>query len=468
MSSSAVSPVPAEEPPVAVTAGLGRWVAELTLAAIPGEVLAHIKRCLLDALGCGFYGVAQPWSRIAADTAVELSGGGAASLLGRAEKVGPGDAAMANGTAIHGFELDDLHAAGMCHPGAVTVPACLAVAEARGSSGADLLAALVAGYEAGIRVGICAGVPHGTSGYHGTGTIGTLCSSAAVARLLRLDGEGAMHALGIGATQAAGLYAARKGAMSKRLHAGHAAQSGVLAGLLASRGFTGSTEAIEAPFGGFMGTLRGGPDLAGILDGLGDRWETLNVGFKIYAACGSTHTTLGALHALMAQGLSADNLDRLTVWMTRKALTNVAWPYVPTGVAAAQMNGYFTAAIMLVDGQAFIDQYTEDRLADPRVLALIPRVELLHDPALDLGGAARRHAIRIEVRLKDGRVFRLDNDRRRGSAESPLSDAEIEGKFRRLSDGVLTPASADAVVGIVGDLERQSDLSGLWTLLRAA
>lgn len=468
MTASAVPVVSPDEPPVAVTAGLGRWVADVTLAAVPGEVVAQIKRCLLDALGCGFYGIAQPWSRIAADTAIELSGGGASSLLGRAEKVGPGDAAMANGTAVHGFELDDLHAAGMCHPGAVTIPACLAVAEARGSTGEHLIAALVAGYEAGIRVGICAGVSHGTSGYHGTGTIGALCSSAAVARLLRLDARATTHALGIGATQAAGLYAARKGAMAKRLHAGHAAQSGVLAALLASRGFTGSTEAIEAPFGGFMGTLRGGSDLAGILAGLGERWETLNVGFKIYAACGSTHTTLGALHALMAQGLTSDNLDRLTVWMTRKALTNVAWPYVPTGVAAAQMNGYFTAAIMLVDGQAFIDQYTEDRLSDPRVLALIPRVELLHDPSLDLGGAARRHAIRIEVRLKDGRVFRLDNDRRRGSAESPLSDAEIEGKFRRLSEGVLAPAAADEVIGIVADLEGRTDLSPLWTLLRAA
>lgn len=455
----------ADAPPP-VTAVLGRWIAGLRLSDVPAEVLAHVRRCILDSLGCGLYGAAQPWTRIAADMAVELSGGGPASLIGRSARVSASDAALVNGTAIHGFELDDLHAAGMCHPGAVTIPACLAAAEAKGIDGGTFLAAVAAGYEAGLRVGICAGVAHGTSGYHGTGTIGTICASAGVARVLGLDADMAADALGIGATQAAGLYSARKGAMSKRLHAGRAAQSGVLAGLLAARGFTGSREAIEVPFGGFLSTLGGRTPAATILDGLGAEWQTLNVGFKIYSACGSTHTTLGVLQDLMAEGLTADNLEALTVRMTRKALTNVAWPYAPAGVAAAQMNGYFTLAMMLVDGNAFVDQYREDRLADPRVLSLIPRIALLHDPELDEGGAARRHHVRIEARLQDGRVFARDNDRRRGSPEWPLTDGEIEGKFRRLAADALRPQAADEVIAIVAALERQPDLARLTALLR--
>jgi 2-methylcitrate dehydratase PrpD len=125
---------PARRSNVEVTANLGRWVAELDLSRIPVEVVALIKGCVLDSLGCGIYGAAQPWGRIASDTVIGFSGGGRASLFGRAEKVSVPDAALANGTAIHGFEIDDLHLAGMCHPGAVTVPASLAAAEAESIS----------------------------------------------------------------------------------------------------------------------------------------------------------------------------------------------------------------------------------------------------------------------------------------------------------------------------------------------
>src|SRR6202047_3731957 len=164
---------------VAVTPRLGQWVSELTLSAVPADVVNHLKLCLLDSIGCGLYGAAQPWGRIAADVAVGFSGGVAAALFGRAEKVSPPDAALANGTAIHGFEIDDAHVSSSLHPGAVTLPAALAVAEAKAASGAELLVALVAGYEIGLRVGVCAGVTHSTSGYHVTGTVGVVGAEGA-------------------------------------------------------------------------------------------------------------------------------------------------------------------------------------------------------------------------------------------------------------------------------------------------
>src|SRR5262249_44773124 len=163
------------------------------------------------------------------------------------------------------FEIDDAHVTSSLHPGAVTLPACLAVGEASRGSGAELLTALAAGYEVGLRVGICAGVSHSTSGYHVTGTVGALGAAAAAARLLKLSPLQSSHALGIGATQAGGLYAARTGAMTKRFHAGRASQSGVLAAYLAEQGFTGSLDVLEAPFGGFMSTLHGQHDAATIL-----------------------------------------------------------------------------------------------------------------------------------------------------------------------------------------------------------
>lgn len=468
MSEALKAPPSDEVAAVDVTPALGKWISELELEAVPAEVLAHIKLCILDSIGCGFYGAQQPWGRIAAGVALEMSGGGTASLFNRSEKAGPADAAMANGTAIHGFEIDDLHVAGMCHPGSATVPAALAAGEAAGASGRDFLAAVIAGYEVGIRVGLCAGVSHSTSGYHGAATSGTLCGGAAAARVLGLDAEQSTHSLGIAATQAAGLYSARKGAMTKRFHAGRAAQSGVVAGFLARRGFTGSREAIEAPFGGFMSTMNGQSDPAMILDGLGERWETLGVGFKIYAACGSTHTTVDALDELMRQGLTAENLSELSVAMTKKAMTNIGWPYQPGGVVSAQMNGYYTAAVKLLDGDAFIDQFREERMADPRILDLTKRIRLRHDPELDLGGAAKRHTVKVEARLTDGRTLKTELQYRRGSAERPITASDVEAKFRKLATKSVSEASVDAIVALIHRIETERDLASLSAHLRAA
>jgi aconitate decarboxylase len=458
----------AKPSPVAVTPALGQWVSALALAAVPAEVLSHLKLCMLDSIGCGLYGAAQRWGRIAGDLVVSFSSGGAASLFARREKVSPPDAALANGTAIHGFEIDDAHVTSSLHPGAVTLPASLAVAQARGASGADLLTALAAGYEAGLRVGVCAGVSHSTSGFHVTGTAGAIGAAAAAAQILGLAPEPSAHALGIGATQAAGLYAARTGAMTKRFHAGRASQSGVIAAYLAAQGFTGSLDALEAPFGGFMSTLHGQHDPATILTGLGTDWETARVGLKAYAACASAHTTIDGVLELRRRGLSSENLARLTVRMSQKGHLNIGWAYKPGDVIAAQMNGHYAAAVALLDGEAFIDQYAESRLADPDILSLIRRIDFQHDSALDRGGAAKRHAVKIDAVRRDGSALATTVEQRRGSADHPLSRAEIEAKFRRVAAVALSARAIEDVIGLVGEIERERDLTQLTVLIRPA
>jgi 2-methylcitrate dehydratase PrpD len=452
----------------AVTPALAKWASELTLAAVPAEVVSHLKTCLLDTIGCGLYGALQPWGRIAADVVVGFSGGGRSSLFARRDKVSPSDAALANGTAIHGFELDDAHVASSLHPGAVAFPASLAIAEAQGASGEQLLTVLAVGYETGLRLGVCAGLAHSTSGYHVTGTVGAVAAAAAAGRALALGPTQLAHALAIGATQAAGLYVARLGAMTKRFHAGRAAQSGIFAACLAQRGFTGSLDALEAPFGGFLSTLRAQFDPASMLDGLGDYWETARVGLKAYAACASAHTTIDGVRELRSRGLHPENLRRLTVRMSRKGYINIGWPYHPCDVMTAQMNGSYAAAVTLIDGDAFIDQYDERRLCDPAILALLPRIHFLHDPDLDEGGAIKRHAVKIEAVLRDGRVLSTEIEQRRGSPDRPLSIDEVEEKFRRLSAVALAPSAADDLVGIVAMLEHQSDLGRFIHLMSQA
>jgi aconitate decarboxylase len=448
-----------------VTTALAAWGSELTLADVPAEIIAHLKMCLLDSIGCGLFGALQPWGRTVADVAIDLSGGGRASLIARAQKVSPADAALANGTAIHGFELDDAHVGSSLHPGSVALPASLAIAEGEGASGEQFLMALLVGYEVGLRLGVCAGVAHSTSGYHVTGTAGAVGGAAAAARALSLSPLQFAHALGIGATQAGGLYVARLGSMTKRFHAGRAAQSGVLSAYLAQRGFTGSLEALEAPFGGFLSTLRGQFDATSMLSGLGERWETMLVGLKPYAACASAHTTIDGVLRLRSQGLTAENLERLTVRMSRKGHINIGWPYRPGDVITAQMNGSYAAAVTLVDGDAFIDQFSEERLSDPAILALLPRIGFLYDPELDRGGATKRHAVKIEAMRKDGSFLSTEIEQRRGSADHPLDAAEVEQKFRRLAAVVLSARDIDRAVELVATIERGDHLKKLVSLI---
>jgi aconitate decarboxylase len=448
-----------------VTTALATWASELRLAAVPAEVIAHLKMCLLDSIGCGLFGALQPWGRIISDVAIDLSSGGRASLIARREKVSPADAALANGTAIHGFELDDAHVGSSLHPGSVALPASLAIAEVQGVSGERFLTALAAGYEVGLRLGVCAGVAHSTSGYHVTGTVGAVGGAAAAARALSLSPLQFAHALGIGATQAAGLYVARLGSMTKRFHAGRAAQSGVLSAYLAQRGFTGSLEALEAPFGGFLSTLRGQFDATSMSSGLGERWETMLVGLKPYAACASAHTTIDGVLELRSRGLSAENVERLTVRMSRKGYINIGWPYRPGDVITAQMNGSYAAAVTLIDGDAFIDQFNESRLSDPAILALMPRITFLHDPELDRGGATKRHSVRIEAFRKDGSTLSTEIEQRRGSPDHPLSAADVEQKFRRLAAVVLSPRDTDEAVSLIATIECKDHLARLISLI---
>ena len=449
----------------AVVPKVGQWVSELKLTGIPSDVVDHIKTCLLDSLGCGLFGAAQPWAVIASNVAVAMSGGGASSLFARPERVSPADAALANGTAIHGFELDDAHVSSSHHPGATTVPAVLAVAEVRDVSGADALVALAAGYEVGIRIGIGAGVSHSTSGFHVTGTVGTFGAAAAAAHVLKLSPCQTAHALGIGGTQAAGLYSARTGAMTKRFHAGRASQSGTLAAFLAEQGFTGSLDLVEAPFGGFLSTMQGQFAPETIVQDLGVRWEAAQVGLKPYASCASSHTIVDSVRDLRRRGLTADSLARLSIRMSKKGQLNVGWRYQPGDVIAAQMNGYYIAAVTLLDGDAFIEQFAEARLADPKIIELLPRIEIVHDPELDRGGASKRHAVQVDAALRNGQTMSVTVEQRRGNVDHPLSATEVEQKFRRLAATSLLESEVDEVIELVQRIERESGVERLMSLL---
>jgi 2-methylcitrate dehydratase PrpD len=263
------------------TRGIADFVTGLRYEDVPAEVIARIKLLMLDSLGCALYGAELPWSRILMETLAETDTSTGVSVWGTKRRLSAPHAALVNGTLVQGFELDDVHRVGVLHVGAVTLPALFAVAEMRpGMSGREMLAAAVAGYEIGPRVGMCMGQEHIGQGWHSGATVGVFSAVAGAARALRLMPEQAVHAIGVAGTQSAGLMAAQFGAMVKRMHAGRSSQSGLYGALLAERGFTGIVDVFENPYGGFCSTFSRSTDrfdLAELTSGLGERWETMRV-----------------------------------------------------------------------------------------------------------------------------------------------------------------------------------------------
>src|SRR5712691_7123399 len=238
------------------TRKIADFVSQLTYERIPAEVRERAKLLILDSLGCGLYGANLEWCRILQGTFGSLDATRTTSVWGTAERLSSPHAALVNGTQVQGFELDDVHRDGVLHCGAVTLPALIAVAESHADlTGREFLAAAVAGYEIGPRVGRCMGQEHIGQGWHSGATLGVFSAAAGAACGLRLTADQTVHALGIAGTQSAGLMAAQYGAMVKRMHAGRASQSGLYGALLAQAGFTGIIDVFEAPYGGFCTTF---------------------------------------------------------------------------------------------------------------------------------------------------------------------------------------------------------------------
>src|SRR6266508_1442630 len=282
------------------TRSLAEYIAGLSYKDIPPEVVSHIKFCLIDSLGCALFGSTLPWGKIITAFTKELGKGKGALIWGDGAEVPSTSAPLANGTLIHSFEMDDLHRVGVIHPGSEAIPAADALVRHVGDvDGKRFLTAVVAGYEIGCRVGMTGGAAQLRRGFHPSATSGTFAAGAAAAKMLGLNPAKTVHALGIAGTQAAGLMAAQHASMVKRMHPGRSAQAGVYGALLALKGFTGIEDILEAPYGGFCSTFIDQPKMSHLTDRLGDRFETLNVGFKPYPCCGSNHTSIDALKKIL-------------------------------------------------------------------------------------------------------------------------------------------------------------------------
>ena len=456
------------------TRDLARFGADLKYADIPAEVIARIKLSLLDSLGCCLFGATLPWTRKVAELAEYENAKPVATLIGLGRGTSAALAALVNGTSGHAFELDDIHKESIVHAGSIATPVALALGESQTHagkkiSGHDVLTAMVAGYEIGHRVGNAATMSLFFRGFHPQGTSGAFVATATAAHLLGLEAKQYQHALGIAGSQAGGLMAAQEGAMVKRFHSGRAAQSGVYAAQLASRDFTGILDALEAPYGGYLSAYSDKPDPSRLTAGLGTTWETLNVGYKPHASVTSIHSALDGLAALMQeQNLSADGIARVDVGLSPMTHVHCAWEYKAQGVTAAQMNLYYGMAVIALDGAAFTEQFREARLSDPRILDFIKRINATVDAEIEQMGAPFRHASRVKITTRDGKVFEKLSLHRRGSPENPLSPDEVVHKFRNVVAPCMHKQDSERIIALVDDFENLPDLGDLMPLLGAA
>lgn len=434
--------------PAAAT--LAAFYARLRAEDLPAETVHAVRRHVLDTLGAALAGVRQPEPEAVFATArIAYGDGGAALLWGRAETAAPAAAALVNGTAAHALELDD--ASGCDHSGAVVVPALLAALPlAAGAEEGDLIAGVVTGYDLGRRMLEASGGydAHNNAGWHSTGTCGVFGAAAAVARLLGCDEATTRNALGIAGSFASGTWAfMSEGAMTKRLHPGHAAASGVLAVLLARSGMTGPAEIMDAPWGGFLSTYAGDKaDWPALTTGLGKDWRIHRSSIKPYASCRGTHAAVDAMLRFRREGASPENLAAIRVNVHPTIVRMCGATEVST-LLDAQMSLPYALSVALVHGGADLPMFSEAVRRDHVVLAQARRVEIVEsvEPMTNV-------AAELVIQFNDGGQRRLRIDVPLGSAANPLPDDGVIAKYRSLATPIIGPEAAsrleDAVLGL--------------------
>jgi len=434
----------------APTRELASWVSHLRYGDLPPRTREVVRILLLDTLGCGAYGYVTPWAK----TLLQWARAGApikgeATVWGEAApSLRVSDAALVNGTSVHAFELDDYHQAKL-HPGAVVIPAAVAMAEKLGSTGEQLVTAIAAGYEVMIRSSLALN-PSATRlrGWHLTGVCGPFGAASACASLMGLGEEQTAWALGLAGTQGSGLWAFNAdGTMSKRFHAGRAAQSGVMAAELAALGFTGPTQIYEFHDGGVLKAFSDASDPAPLTRALGTHFHLDATSIKPYSCCGSTHSYVDAALELRRKlGTPWDPKRPVRVGMAKVVDVQCGFDYAPSSALNAQMSLRYVVAAALSEGQALPPQFSDAKIADPALTAFAGRIRCEHDPALDKLYPARFAAW---VAAEDkGQWVRVDVLDPLGSTANPVDANGVVEKFRGINPQLPVDAIADTAYHI--------------------
>lgn len=438
------------------TSDLVSFAASTRFGDLPADVVRESKRCILDFLGVAIGAADDTAPRIAIDTARELGGSPQATVLAYGTRTSVVQAALVDGILSHVLDFDDTHIPTILHPTGPLMAAGLPIAEWKTCSGQELIAAHVVGFEVAARASLAIYPEHYDRGWHMTGTTGTLGAAVSAGRLLQLESGRMMHAVGIAATQAAG-HREQFGAMTKSLHSGKAASNGVLAALLALRGYTAADESLEGRRGMFH-VMSTHTDVKELTDDLGTRWEIFRNGFKPYSCGVVTHPGIDAVRRLGTDyGITSETVERIDLQVHPLVLELTGKTDPRTGLEGKFSIG-FASAIALIEGTARQRQFTDEKVRRPDVIGLRDRVHPTADTSL-----SHTEAIATAT-LKDGRTQRVHVTAATGTPENPISDVELREKFLDLVEPVIGLSAGETLADRVSRLDTLEDVSSLLPL----
>lgn len=448
-----------------ITTELATYCAGLKLADLPPEVVVRTRQLVLDLVANivrARHDAESTPALLAAVQALGL-GHGDCGVFGDAARYSPAGAALLNGALGHSLDFDDTHAAGSLHPGAPVIPAALAAAEMVGANGADVLAAIVAGYEVTCRVALAlpAG-DHYNRGYHPTATCGVFGAAAAAARVFGLSAEGVEHAFGIALSQSAGsLQFLANGAWTKRFQVGWAAMAGLTAATLAREGFRGASEALEGKLG-FLRAYAPNPIPERVTQDLGTVFELMQTAVKPYPSCRYGHAGIDAVLALRTElGLKAEEVESITYGLSNAGLLLVGLPAEkranPQNVVDAQFSGPFVLSCALATGAMGWDSYSD--LQNPVVRGLLGKVACVHDEEMQAEYPTNMSG-RITIAAR-GQNFTRTVIVPKGEPGNFLTDAELQAKFTGLTAAVLGQERAEKLAEQLLTLDRANNIEGL-------
>lgn len=452
---------------------LSKFSSELRFEDIPADVLEHLKRVMLDCYGCGLFGSTTPWMRIYRDVLGRRSDRREASLWGVGGRASVVSAMMINGSAINSFELDDTHTDGIIHVSTGVLGCITAFAEMQGNlSGRDFLTAAALAYEIPCRVAAPVGMEIAHQGWNNTGTCCPFGSTAGVGRMLGLSEQQMGHAMGIAGNWAGGLQAVQFASMAKRIVPSKSSEGAIIGALLAKEGFTGIEDVFENKFGGFYNCFTDDIyDVERTSGELGERWELMGIGLKFYSTCRSKHTTIGALRKFREDHpeIKPDDIERVVVHTTSITHKYSVGAEAITSVVAAQLSHPYVCAVTLLEGNAFIDQFTEEKIREPRILEFAKKVEVVHDEEIEKLPRHLRYTVRVDVHRNDGTVYNLEETYPKGHPRNPFSHEELLWKFRALSSRAIPDEKrVEKIIDVVLNMERLENFNELTGLLSGA
>jgi 2-methylcitrate dehydratase PrpD len=434
-----------------VTRILARYMVQAKAEDVPAAVKREALRSFLNWLGCAVGGSIHPTLDRTLDAIGPFVGQAQATVLGRSERVDILNAALLNGISGHVFDFDDTHLKTIIHPAGPVAAAILALAEYQPVSGADFLHAFILGVEAECRIGNAVYPAHYDIGWHITGTAGVFGAAVATGKLLGLDEQQMIWALGIAGTQSSG-FREMFGTMCKSFHPGRAAQNGLTAALLAKRNFTSSDRVLEAPRG-FAHVMSAARNFDEITEGLGEHFEISLNTYKPFACGIVIHPSIdGCVQLRNENNLTSEDIASIELGVHPLVLELTGKKTPRTGLEG-KFSVYHSCAVAIIHGAAGENEYHDEVVANPEVIALRDRITASASPGV------REDEVRIRLTRRDGKVIEKHVEHAIGSLERPMNDADLEAKFKGLSEPVVGAAATADLIDLCWKLADLPDVA---------